>query len=178
MVLAKSSGRRAVMLGTSIAVVATAQQKETVMLKYLSICAALVALGVTPAYAQEREAALQRVQVPGMGFDIVLATPHPEGGAVPNLANTPETLVMHLHGGKLALVFDDPWELVKAYDSLRTPVGAFEASIRNGNAPEPIALYIVPKGDTLVPSRNASKTQSGSKSRRPSLVSNATMDRP
>ena len=166
------------MLETSIAVVAIEQQKETAMLKYLSICIALVTLGGTPAYAQEREAALRTVHVPGMGFDIVLATPHPEGGAVPDLANTPETLVMHLHGGKLALVFDDPWEMVKAYDSLRTPVGAFEAPIRSGSAPEPVALYIVPKGDTIVPSRNVSKLQTGSESRRPSLVSNAMMDRP
>jgi len=121
------------------------------MLKYLSICAALIALGINSAYAQVQEAVLQTVEVRGAEFDLVVARPDPEGGVVlPNLENTPDALIMPLHGGKLALVFDDPWEMVKAFDSLRTPVGAFETPGRGGHAPEPVALYIVPKGDTTI----------------------------
>ena len=141
------------MLEASIAVVAIDQQMETVMLKYLSIFTALFALGAGPLYAQEQEAVLQTVEVPGAGFNFVVATPHPEGGALPDLANTPEALIVHLHGGMLALVFDDPSEMVKAFDSLITPVCAFETAGRGGSAPQPLALYIVPKGRATAMSR-------------------------
>ena len=130
------------------------------MFKYLSICIALVAVGINTAYAQVQEAVLQTVAVRGAEFDLIVATPDPEGGIVPpNLQNTPEALIVPLHGGKLALVFDDPWEMVKAFDSLRTPVGAFETPGRGGHAPEPVALYIVPKGDTTISNWHVRKTQ-------------------
>lgn len=140
------------------------------MFKYLSICAALFSLAAGPLYAQEREAMLRTVQVPGAGFDLIVATPDPEGGALPNLRDTAETLVVHLQGGKLALVFDDPWKMVKAFDLLRTPVGAFEAPATGGNSPEPIALYIVPRGDTTVSSWHTTKVQAGANPRRPAAL--------
>ena len=58
------------------------------MLKHLSVCAALIAFATGSANAQQREAVLQRIAVPG-GFDIVLAMPKP-GGATYNLGNSPE----------------------------------------------------------------------------------------
>jgi hypothetical protein len=111
------------------------------MLKHLSICAALVALGIGPLHAQEQEAFLQDIEVPGAGFDFVLAAPNPEAGALPDLGNMPDALVVHLYGGELVLVFDDAEKMLKALDSLKSPVGAFHVE---GKA-QPVALYIVPK---------------------------------
>ena len=45
------------------------------MLKHLSICVALIAFGIGSASAQQREAILQKVEVPGAAFDLMLATP-------------------------------------------------------------------------------------------------------
>lgn len=49
------------------------------MLKHLSICAALIALATGSVNAQQQEAVLQKMQVPGAGFDIILAMPKPSG---------------------------------------------------------------------------------------------------
>ena len=114
------------------------------MLKHLWICAAFVALGASPLHAQEREAVLQTVQVPGAGFDFVLAMPHPERGALPELGNTPEALIVHLQGAKLAIVFEDVDKMVKAIESLKKHVGTFQARVTGGRSLHPVALYVVP----------------------------------
>lgn len=142
------------------------------MLKYLSIFAALFALGASPLFAQEQEAVLQTVEVPGAGFNFVVATPHPEGGALPDLSNTPEALIVRLHGGKLALVFDDPSEMVKAFDSLATPVCAFETAGRGGSAPQPVALYIVPQGRVTAMKQTTTEVQWVGNERWPALMPN------
>jgi hypothetical protein len=55
------------------------RMEEDVMLKHLSICSALMAFTMGSATARQREAMLQRISVPGTGFDIVLAKPKPGG---------------------------------------------------------------------------------------------------
>ena len=62
------------------------------MLKYFSICAALVALGSGSANAQQQEAVLQKMEVPGADFDIILAMPKSPGVTI-NLGNSPDALV-------------------------------------------------------------------------------------
>jgi len=109
------------------------------MLKSLSVFAALVALGAGPVHAQKQEAVLQLVEVPRAAFDFVLASPKPGAGALPDLANTPDALLIHLHGGELAVAFEDAREMVKALDALRSPVWAGSVGQR------PVALYLVPK---------------------------------
>ena len=47
------------------------------MLKHLSIFTALIVLGTGSANAQQREAVLQKVEVPNAGFNLVLAMPKP-----------------------------------------------------------------------------------------------------
>ena len=49
------------------------------MLKQLSICAALIAFTAGAANAQQKEATLQRLEVPGAAFDIIIAMPRPQG---------------------------------------------------------------------------------------------------
>jgi len=117
------------------------------MLRHLSICAALMAFTMDPATAQQREAMLERISVPGTGFDIVVAMPKP-GGATYRLGNSPDALIVHLIGDDLALAFDDPWKMVKAFDYLRKPIGAFYVDSPDLKSRIPIALYMVTSSDT------------------------------
>jgi len=100
-----------------------------------------------PATAQQREAMLERISVPGTGFDIVVAMPKP-GGATYRLGNSPDALIVHLIGDDLALAFDDPWKMVKAFDYLRKPIGAFYVDSPDLKSRIPIALYMVTSSDT------------------------------
>ena len=114
------------------------------MLKHLSICAALIALATSPANAQQQEAVLQKLEVPGAPFDIVYAMPKP-GGVILNLASSPDALLVHLIGGELALSFDGEEKMLKALDSLQMPVCAFHVDGKVGPSRTPVAVYIVPK---------------------------------
>ena len=118
------------------------------MLKHLAICAALIAFTSNFASAQQREAMLQKVEVPGAAFDLVVAMPKTPGGVV-DLSESPDALVIHLAGGELALGFESAEQMLKTFDSLRSPVGAFRVQ-RNGiNSLIPVAVYMTPKGGIL-----------------------------
>lgn len=91
------------------------------MLKHLWICAALVSLGMGPVYAQKQEAVLRHIEVAGTDFNLVLAEPKPGGNVLPDLGNTPDALIVHLHGGTLALVFEDAKQMMEVLDLLRSP---------------------------------------------------------
>ena len=114
------------------------------MLKQLSICAALIAVGTGSASAQQQEAVLQKIAVQGAGFDIILAMPKP-AGATYNLAKSPDALLVHLIGDELALGFDGEEKMLKALDSLQLPVCAFHVEGKDSKARKPVAVYIVPK---------------------------------
>jgi hypothetical protein len=117
------------------------------MLKKLSICAALLAFAAGSANAQQYEAALRKVEVPGAGFDIVIATPKSPGTVMHDLSDSPDALIVHLAGGKLALSFDDAEKMVQALESLRRPIGASYVASADRRSPIPVALYLVPAGD-------------------------------
>jgi hypothetical protein len=115
------------------------------MFKYLSICAAFVALAAGPVYAQKQEAVLRHIEVPGTDFNFVVASPKPGAGILQDLGNMPEALVVHLQGGALAVVFDDAGEMIKALDLLQAPAIDFRVETDRGGTPQPVALYIVSK---------------------------------
>jgi hypothetical protein len=123
------------------------RMEEDIMLRHLSICAALMAFTMGSATAQEREAMMQRIAVPSSGFDIVVAMPK-LGGATYDLGNSPDALIVHLIGDDLALAFDDPWKMVKTFDYLRKPIGAFYVDGPDLKSRIPIALYMVTSSDT------------------------------
>ena len=122
------------------------------MLKYISICAVLVALGTGALNAQQgqQEATLQKVKVPGAGFDIVLAMPKSQTGATFDLGNSPDATIVYLIGGELALSFDGPEKMLQALDSLQLPVCAFHVDSKDSKASKPVAVYTVPNGETPV----------------------------
>jgi hypothetical protein len=127
---------------------------EDTMLKYISICAALVALGMGSLNAQQakqvqQEAVLQKIKVPGAGFDILLAMPKSPAGATINYGNAPDATIIYLIGGELALSFDGAEKMLQALDSLRLPACAFSVESKDGKSRKPVAVYIVPNDKTF-----------------------------
>ena len=114
------------------------------MLKRLAMCCALV-LGAGSSSAHEREAILQKIEVPGVNFEMLVATAKP-GGAIYDLGESPEALVIHLMGRKLWVGFDDAAKMLETIDMLRRPLGSFNLE---RNEADPIALYLIPKPNTL-----------------------------
>ncbi len=115
------------------------------MRKYLAICATFLALATNAANAQEREAVLRKVDVPGTGFDIVLATAKSPAAVVHEL--DADALVVHLIGGKLALAFEDADHMIKTLDALQVPACSFQLDSKDGKTRNPVAMYVVPKGE-------------------------------
>ena len=116
------------------------------MLKHLSICAALIAFAAGAANAQQKEAILQKLEVPGAAFDIIVAMPKRQGVTF-DLSESPDALLVHLIGGELALEFDNAEKMLKALDSLRRPIGAFHLEAPPLKSRMPVALYLVPTGE-------------------------------
>lgn len=118
------------------------------MLKHLLICASLIASATSTVSAQQQEAALEKLEVPGASFDIMLAKPK-LGGAVMNFGNAPDALVIRLIGDELAVSFDSVEKMIEALDTLQLPVCAFHVESNDRRRQAPIAVYIVPKGDKV-----------------------------
>jgi hypothetical protein len=99
--------------------------------------------GANPVQAQYQEAVLQRVAIPGVGFDLVVATPKSEN-IIYGLDETPDALVIRLHGGALILEFDNVESMVRALDYLQKPIYSSWIMRRNGKSRMPISVYLVP----------------------------------
>jgi len=118
------------------------------MLKHLPICAALIVFGTGCAGAQQREAELKRIEVPGAAYDLLLATPKvPE--VIFDLSKSPDAFVINLVGGALALGRESGEDLLNASDMLRSPIGAFQVRREDGTSPTPVAVYMIPKSGAL-----------------------------
>lgn len=158
---AKSFRRLPGILPSSIAMDVIDIEMEDTMLKHLSIYAALLALGTgslnaqmapQEAFLEKQEAVLQKVEVPGIGFDLVLAMPKSEAGATSYLGNAYDALVVHLIGDELVLSFDGVEKMLEALDSLQWPVCAFHVDGKDGKdskTSKPVAVYLVPNGKRL-----------------------------
>jgi hypothetical protein len=116
------------------------------MFKRIPTCAALIAFTMNSVNAQQREAVLHKIEVPGAKFDIILAMPKSPETAIFNFGDTPDALVVHLIGGKLALSFDTVEKMLEALDSLRLPVCAFQVESSADKSRNPVAVYVVSKG--------------------------------
>lgn len=124
------------------------------MLRNISICAALVLLSTGAVNAQQQQATLQTVALPGTGLDIVLAMPKVPAATI-NLAMSPDAAVVGLIGGKLALAFNSQKESLRAWEALQRPGCAFELQGKDGTA-LPIAAYVVPSRTPRAGIRTAS----------------------
>lgn len=114
------------------------------MVKRALMCVALTFLGLPSVNAQRLEASLQRIEVPGAGFEIVLASTKTPAVTI-NLGESPEALVVPLVGSALALTFEDGADMLAVLEYLRHPGYSFLAPGRDGHPSRAAALYIVPK---------------------------------
>jgi hypothetical protein len=119
-------------------------RRERNMLKHILLCAPLVALGTSPSWAQQHEAALRQVELPGAGVNIVLAIPKSPAATV-DLGESPDALVVPLIGGKLALTFEDGNKMIETIGALQRPACAFQAEGEDGKLTKPVAVYVVPR---------------------------------
>ena len=78
------------------------------------------------------------MEVPGAAFDIILAMPKSQG-AIFDLSEFPDALIMHLIGDKLDLGFDDAEKMMKALGTLHRPVGTFHVESPDEGSRRPIA---------------------------------------
>ena len=109
------------------------------MLKQLLICAILLVAPLGVVNAQEQEAVLQKLSVPGASFDLILATPRVPAALI-DLGRSPEAFVIHLTGHDLVLVFETGEQMLTAMDGLKFPIGAFSSEHHNS-----VAAYFLPK---------------------------------
>ncbi|HJU18521.1 MAG TPA: hypothetical protein VJ770_18880 [Stellaceae bacterium] len=117
------------------------------MLNRFVICAALVVLGAGSSAAQEREATLHKIEVPGASFEMLVATAKSPDAPVFGLGDTPDAFVIHLIGGKLWVGFEDAGKMIETIKLLRQPIGSFHMERTEA---DPIAVYFIPKvGDRI-----------------------------
>ena len=114
------------------------------MLKHVSICAALLAFGIGSPSARQKEAVLQKMEIPTADYDIILAMPK-ASGATFDFGETPDALIIHLIGDELAVGFDSEEQMLKTLSSLLSPVGAFHIRDNENNTTVPVAVYLVAK---------------------------------
>ncbi len=109
------------------------------MLRQLAISGALLVGTMIPVGAQQREATLQRIEIPGAPFDLLIAAPKP-AGVIYDLAEAPDALLLNLAGGELAIGFERVDAMLKTLELVQTPVCSF-----GGKGRTAITIYIVPK---------------------------------
>ena len=119
------------------------------MLKNLMIGAAFITMVGGPAGAQHLEATLQKVEVPASNFDIVLAMAKPGGWTLDARTQRDAYLGGIVHIGD-RLVHPLTEDFLKAFNNLGLlthPACSVHAASRNGEAPAPVVVYVVPKNE-------------------------------
>jgi hypothetical protein len=90
---------------------------------------------------------LERKEVLGADFDIVLAVPRSPSRPMYDLSGSPDALVIHLMGGELVLEFEDAVKMLTVAESLRSPVSSSHWVSKDGKTRTPFAVYVVPKAE-------------------------------
>ncbi len=116
------------------------------MLKSFSMCALLAMLGMGAANAQQREAILQKIDVPNAGFNIVIALPK-SGGATAHFRNQPDPNIVYLADGELVYAYTGHLQDLMDIGALLAPACTFQVDRKDFQPRTPVAIYVVPKGD-------------------------------
>lgn len=138
------------------------------MLRNLWTGAALAALSSGVVFAQGRDACLRTVEVPGAGFELVLAT----GGVPPSLENAPDAVVVQLRGGDLTVVLDGAGNSIRALRSSASPNCPPASDGQNRSPLQPVALYIVPNARQAAGEESMVDTRARAEPHWPSLAPN------
>ena len=116
------------------------------MLKTFSLgMTVAVFLTASPLHAQQQEASLLKVEMPGQGFDLVFAMAKP-GGARNDLRGMPDPLVVYAGDGELAFAIHDKRDMFKDMGVLFAPACTFRAASATGKT-TPVSVYVVPKSE-------------------------------
>lgn len=117
------------------------------MLKYLSVCVAVIGLATGGASAQQREAVLQRVAIAGAAFDLAVISVKPDAPVL-DLREEIDPLLVHVAGGELVLAYDDGAQSIfPQIESMLSPSCTFNVNGKTSVSRAPVAIYMVPKAD-------------------------------
>jgi hypothetical protein len=122
---------------------------EEPMFKHLLVGAALLAVAMGTANAQHREATLQKMEVPGASFDIVVVTAKPGGWTFEPRMQPDAYLggIVHLGSELVHPLTEDFFKTFSNLSILSHPACAFHAESTNGKRATPAVVYIVPRNE-------------------------------
>jgi len=119
------------------------------MFKHLFIAAVLIAVATNAAEAQYREATLQKVEMPGASFDIVIVTAKSGGWTFDPRTQPDGYLGGIVHLGK-NLVHPLTEDFLKTFSNLSLlshPACTLGAESTNGKAATLPVVYVVPRNE-------------------------------
>jgi len=127
------------------------------MLKRFILCAALVGLGIGGSLNAQaptppiKRTILQKVEVPGTNFEVILGMAELSANANVGRHIHPGPEEGTVTEGELILMIDgQPEKSLKAGDSYQIPSGVIHDAKTGGGKPaKVIAVYVVPKGQPL-----------------------------
>lgn len=113
---------------------------------FLGMTVAAFALAASPLHAQQQEAKLLKVEMPGQGFDLVFAMAKPDG-ATSDLRGMPDPLVVYSGDGELVFAIDDKTlDMFKDVSAMSAPACTFRTANAAGKS-APVSVYVVPKSE-------------------------------
>jgi hypothetical protein len=120
---------------------------EDIMLKHLSICAALIAFGAGTAAAQQanEDIVMQKLDVPGANFHIIVSMTKSQAKTV-RLRGETASWTIYPIGGELAHARSD--EIEKLFNN--HPIHAFQVDRSGAGSRQAVAVYLIPNGTLAV----------------------------
>ena len=112
----------------------------------LGMTVAAFALTGSPLHAQQQEAKLLNVGIPGQGFNLVFVMAKPDG-ATSDLRGVPDPLVIYSGDGELAFAIDDKTlHMFKDVSLMSAPACTFRTANTAGKS-TPVSVYVIPKSE-------------------------------
>jgi quercetin dioxygenase-like cupin family protein len=134
--------------------------QEELMLKHISLTAAIVTLGIvgslnaqqtTPPAPAIKRTPLQKVEVPGSNFEVVLGMADFIADTRAGRHSHPGAVLAYVMDGEFILMLDgQPQKAYQAGESFQVPSGAIHNEGTGGRTAKVMAVYVVEKGKPLV----------------------------
>jgi hypothetical protein len=120
--------------------------KEEAMLNRMLLCALFAIFVAGAANAQQREAALQKVELANAGFNIVIATAK-LNGATADFRKELDPNLVYLADGELVYAYTGRLEDLSDMGILAVPACTFHVERRDFSPRTPVVIYVIPKGE-------------------------------
>ncbi len=114
------------------------------MLKYVTICAALLVFGIGAVGAQQQNVVVRKMEVPGTDFDMVVVTSKAQATARSGLSGQDPSLVAGPTGDWLAFATD--CEIERIFGRARSVIHGFRVEHKEGEPSSAVHVYVVSKG--------------------------------